>query len=752
MKIKQSIKTEMIAFLLILIAVSIGITAYIGTVSITNTGYEARQITSSVLSSQSENFLLQLTQQAADKNDMVFDNIWKDASSVAAYAKNVFDNPDAFAIENYWKFDEHVFVGEHGQHLNGMNETSSLFIPNHIDITDDLKKGAELSAYLDNVFPMSLQNEPNAVAIWIVGIVNKSEYYARYYPNIGLGNIAPPDEKFIEEVFVAIANPENNPNKTVVWTPVYDDPAGQGLMITTSAPIYTKKGFYGVLGIDVTLKAIIKNIEEYNPIEHSYAFLIDKERYSIALPEQAYKDMFGRIRSANESRTNLSNITNEFGPVINKMKSGLSGFQNMSLDNKELYVAYAPLKSTGFSLGIVVEKEVVLKAVSDMQKKVEESEQRMIYLYILPTGLAIIMVAWLLGVLYTNRMVKPIQKLTENIKEISRGNFDIKPDIKSSNEIGQLASSFSEMTTDLKESRKKLEEYSKTLEKQVAERTAELESKVKELNDIQTAILNMMEDSDEANKELIKTHGELKINLEKLKEMDKKKDEFISVAAHELKTPLTSIHGFSQLLQDKDIIKNDEKRGKYLKIVDKETNRLAKLVTDILDLSRIDLGTFKLNEEETDLNMLMEDVMKEAAMLAKEKNMELEQDIEKDLPKIFTDKDRLIEVLLNLINNAVKYTPKGTITMKVHVENGFVIFSVKDTGIGIAEKDQKRLFERFFQVDSSYTRKAGGTGLGLALSKEYVKAMSGEIWFKSELGKGSEFSFRIPIKNPRKND
>jgi PAS domain S-box-containing protein len=280
------------------------------------------------------------------------------------------------------------------------------------------------------------------------------------------------------------------------------------------------------------------------------------------------------------------------------------------------------------------------------------------------------------------------------------------------------------------------------------ERTGELDVKINELTKTKSAILNMMEDMEEANREMVKTKEELERSLKELKEMDVKKDQFISIAAHELKTPLTSIHGFSQLLQNRKVSNNFTKRNKYLKIMDHETKRLAKLVNDILDLSRIDLGTVKFSLDEVNINRLIEDVKKEMNVQMNEKGLESEYDIEKGIPRIVTDREKLTEILINLIGNAVKYTPKGKITVRAFREGSGVRFIIKDTGIGIAKEEQKRIFERFYQVDSSYSRKAGGTGLGLALCNEFVDLLGGRLWVEGEVGKGSEFNFTLPIGGP----
>ncbi|MBU4299745.1 MAG: HAMP domain-containing protein [Nanoarchaeota archaeon] len=470
----KSIKTEMFVFLLGLTTVSIFVTGYIGINSIMDAGSNAREIAADSLRSQAEGFLVQLTIASAEKNDLVFENVRKNAGSLADYTKNIFENPKAFSRDNYWKFGERVFTGSGGQYLNGPNDTSSVFVPGQITITGDVKEELELNAYLDYAFPKVLENDQNIVAIWMVGARETS----RYYPNIGLGNIVPPDFEATKDIFFTSANPKNNPEQKVVWTPVYDDPAGQGLMISAVAPVYAMQGgFIGVLGIDVTLNKIIGNIEEYNPIEDSYSFLVDKEGYSIALPEQAYTDIVGRARGRGESRVNLNNITNsKFSSVLNKMKAGSTGFENITAGNKNLFIAYAPLKGTEFSMGIVVEEEVLLGAVKTIDKELKNSVRELTYFRILPTGLLILVIAWAAGFFLIGRIVGPVKNLTEAARELSKGNFNVKPDVASENEVGVLAAVFNNMAEDLKKSHGALGKHTEELEQEVAEKTKELKN------------------------------------------------------------------------------------------------------------------------------------------------------------------------------------------------------------------------------------------------------------------------------------
>jgi len=360
---------------------------------------------------------------------------------------------------------------------------------------------------------------------------------------------------------------------------------------------------------------------------------------------------------------------------------------------------------------------------------------------IIVDGVLIFMIISLLNI----SVIVPIKELKKATTEIARGNLDTKIEFRSKDEIGQLASAFSQMALNLKGSQEDVRKHAAELESKVKKRTADLDKKVAELTDTKTAVLNMMEDMEETNRKLIETQEELEQSMSELKEMDIKKDQFISIAAHELKTPLTSIHGFAQLLQNRKVANEFTKRNKYLKIMDHETKRLANLVGDILDLSRIDLGTVKLNIETVDVNTLLDEVKGEMEVVIKGKKLEPVFELKK-LPKIRTDRERLTQILINIINNAVKYTQKGSVTVKAFKDNGDAHFVIKDTGIGISKEYQERIFDRFYQVDSSYTRKASGTGLGLSLCKEFVEMLGGSIWVNSDPEKGSEFHFTVPLK------
>jgi len=365
---------------------------------------------------------------------------------------------------------------------------------------------------------------------------------------------------------------------------------------------------------------------------------------------------------------------------------------------------------------------------------------KLTYMNIFIASLITILSSLVLTFIFTRRIItNNINKLLEGSRKIAQGDMNYRVRIKSGDEMEEMAESFNQMISELGG-------YRKELEKKVKLRTKELNKKVEELTETKTAMLNMMEDLDETNKKLLEVQNELKRNFRELKKLDKEKDEFISIAAHELKTPMTAIHGFSQLLQNEKMIEDVEKRKRYLNILDNETKRLSKLVTDILDLSRIDLGTMRFNLKKTNLYDVLNDMKEEMNPLIKEAGLESEYIIEDNLPDIITDEERLKQILLNLISNAIKYTQKGKVTVKIAKENDFIHFRVIDTGIGIEKKYFKYLFIRFYQISSPYTREIKGAGLGLSICKELVEALGGKIWVESKIGSGSTFHFTLPIK------
>jgi signal transduction histidine kinase/DNA-binding response OmpR family regulator len=240
---------------------------------------------------------------------------------------------------------------------------------------------------------------------------------------------------------------------------------------------------------------------------------------------------------------------------------------------------------------------------------------------------------------------------------------------------------------------------------------------------------------------------------------DAAKSSFLSTVSHELRTPLTSVLGFAKIIRRRleerlfPLIPEDDRKVQQAKqqvienlgIVVSEGERLTKLIDDVLDLAKIEAGKFSWNMASVSIKEVIERAVAATASLFDAKKLELVRDIAPDLPTITGDQDRLIQVVINLISNSVKFTDAGSITCSARQEGTELLISVKDSGIGIAPDDQPKVFEKFKQVGDTLTDKPKGTGLGLPICKEIVEYHGGRIWVESQPGHGSTFSFTLPI-------
>jgi signal transduction histidine kinase/Pyruvate/2-oxoacid:ferredoxin oxidoreductase delta subunit len=256
---------------------------------------------------------------------------------------------------------------------------------------------------------------------------------------------------------------------------------------------------------------------------------------------------------------------------------------------------------------------------------------------------------------------------------------------------------------------------------------------------------------------------EAKINLEenkRLQELDRLKSDFLSTVSHELRTPLTSILGFSRIirkrLQDKifPLIPVTDKKTDKVKnqimdntdIIISESERLTSLINNLLDLSKMEAGKIEWKAEELSISEVVDRAIAATTSLFEQKGLTLIKDVESNLPNIIGDQDRLIQTVINLISNAIKFTDQGSITCRArrYYEDKIEV-SIIDTGIGIDPENQDKVFEKFKQVGDTLTDKPKGTGLGLSICKQIVEQHGGRIWVESKVGKGSTFSFALPV-------
>ncbi len=322
---------------------------------------------------------------------------------------------------------------------------------------------------------------------------------------------------------------------------------------------------------------------------------------------------------------------------------------------------------------------------------------------------------------FARKITFPLNKLTNAVKDVRAGKLITEICVKSQDELGTLAEEFNRMILGLIDARQKLEEYQKTLEDKVKNRTEEL----------QTA-------------------------YEELKELDEMKDTFVSSVSHELRTPLTSIRSFSEILLTYTG-EDPETQREFLTIVNSESERLTRLINDVLDLAKIDAGKRAWNFERKEVEEVIKQVVLSMQGLLLENEHQLEIYIQEELPLFLIDEDSILQVLTNLLGNAIKFTEHSggiqihsNLMERKRVEDltDFIHISINDTGVGITPEALPKIFDRFRQVGDTLTDKPKGTGLGLSICKEIVTAHCGRIWVESTLGEGSAFHIAIPVELP----
>ena len=299
-----------------------------------------------------------------------------------------------------------------------------------------------------------------------------------------------------------------------------------------------------------------------------------------------------------------------------------------------------------------------------------------------------LIISALLSLLLAKAMVTPIVSLTNAAERVASGDFSSKPVSDAQDEIGVLTRTFDGMA------------------------------------------------------------DRLETTLDDLKKSEEMRKQFVANVSHELRTPITSIRSYAETLMDsEDLPKETEQQ--FLGVILKESDRMTNIVADLLTLSKFDAGSYEFHFERFSFERSLQDVYSATLLEAQKHSHDFTLDVASPLPEIVGDKARLEQVLINMITNALKYTPDGgTITLSAGCADGLVFASVRDNGIGIPADDVDKVFDRFYRVDKARSRESGGTGLGLSIAREIVARHDGELTLESELGKGTVITMTLPVEGP----
>ncbi len=385
----------------------------------------------------------------------------------------------------------------------------------------------------------------------------------------------------------------------------------------------------------------------------------------------------------------------------------------------------------------------------------------------LTVGLVTLVLGVGAAIFFSNRYLRPVIELTEAAQKVAQGNLEtVSVKVTTRDEIQDLSQSFEGMTDKLRVSRDEIERQNRLLEYRVQERTRQLMETIWELEEIRANLEQLVQDRtrgleqsraelkawantleekvQEKTQELQELNDNLLISYQKLKEVDRLKDDFLANMSHELRTPLNSIIGFSGMLMQDPQGRLGVEAREDLQIIYQNGRSLLGLIDSILDLSKIEAGKMDLELEEVDPVVLLDEVKAMSAGLIKGRPIELRYLRPEGAIRVMGDRDRLRQVFTNIAGNAIKFTESGSVSITATQEAGRFKVIIEDTGIGMSEEELERLFKPFQQVDGSITRRFGGTGLGLAISQRFMSLMHGRIWATSRKGEGSTFITEMP--------
>ncbi|MDP3791425.1 MAG: ATP-binding protein [Candidatus Omnitrophota bacterium] len=481
--------------------------------------------------------------------------------------------------------------------------------------------------------------------------------------------------------------------------------------IIIASPVIGEKGeVIGICKDNIDIQRLFSVLEVFKSGKTGHAVLVDAKGNIIY--RQGLRPMSMKFFNTGEMKKLLSGKENFF--VTDKV----------AVHDGNSFIAYSLVKPPFLSeRGI----EWVVFIVQDQAETFAPLYKFIGQLVLIAIILIIITIP--IGAFFGGVIAKPINQLHIATEKVLSGDWDYKIEVHTGDEIEGFAKVFKNMIADIKDKQTKLEIFSRGLEEKVKERT-------KELAETQEATLNILEDLEEAKATLEKSNKELK-------QLDQLKSDFVSTVSHELRTPLSIIKEGVSLVLDRVPGEVNEKQVKILDISKFNIDRLARIIDSLLDISKIEAGKVELKRNLVNISDIVREVASSFELKIKDKGLEFKLDVDKDIGSVYADPDRIAQVLINLINNAIKFTSSGYIEVACKDKDDVITCSIKDTGPGISKSDIPKLFDKFQQFGRLAGAGEKGTGLGLSIAKGIIDMHSGAISVESEPGMGSRFIFTL---------
>ncbi|MFA5144169.1 MAG: ATP-binding protein [Candidatus Omnitrophota bacterium] len=497
------------------------------------------------------------------------------------------------------------------------------------------------------------------------------------------------------------------------------DELTQALVIPLAIPMRDRAGtLTGILKETISIDRLFGRLKDFRIGKTGHAVLLDRNGYILfhhRIPPM-------RARYGSPSFDDLLKSKRLYNLVINPYTR-----------KAKMFMAF-----TKIELPIFKDRGIYWRLFIDQDAEEAFAPLNTFVFNIAMVMLVIIIIMIPIGYILSGFYANPINKLRTATEKIVQGNWDYDIKIHTNDEIEEFANSFSAMVSTLKSKQKELiqakeelEDLAHSLEKKVEARTTDLKA-------AQRKTLIILED-------LLDAKNRLEMKTVELEKALKIKSDFISTVSHELRTPLAAIKESIAIVLDGVTGAVSDSQKEFLIMAKRNVDRLARLINDILDFQKMESGKIVFNMQKNDINETVEEVGSTMATVASQKNLEFTLELEENLPKFTFDKDKIIQVLTNLVSNAIKFTDSGGVIIKTASKGSAVYVYVQDTGVGIKEEDIPKLFMEFEQLGTSVERQTGGTGLGLAISKKIIERHDGRIWAQSEYGKGSTFIFFLPF-------
>jgi signal transduction histidine kinase len=583
---------------------------------------------------------------------------------------------------------------------------SALFFSNVTEIGPEERDKAYRTAQLDPLMRDILATQPLVVQLYF----NTHDSMNRILPYFEVLTQYAPGMVIPSYNFYYEADAAHNPARKAVWTDAYVDPAGKGWMVSCIAPVYRGDFLEGVVGLDVTTTKIVREVLDLRLPWGGYGVLLGKDGTVLALPPAGEADW--GLRELTDHSYTAAIMEDTFKPdafnvfkradlagLAAAVKSGPRGVTAIALGGPKV-AAWATVAQTGWTLVLLAPEAGIYAQASSLGARLFRIGALMVL------GLVLFYAVFLGLVARRARTVSaeittPLLEIDRLVRRIGAGEYSVAPPPLAITELAASAEGVAAMGREL------------------AATNATLDAARREAVAARDAALRASQ----------------------------LKSEFLATMSHELRTPLNIILGNNEVLCED--LQDDALRG-HATAVDTAARDLLRIIEDVLDLSRIEAGRVALASEPFSLADTVESVASLMTMQARARGLHIAVAIDPALPAaVVGDEGRVRQILFNLVGNAVKFTPAGEIVVRAQTVAGAgeprLRVEVEDTGIGIPEQARDRVFQLFTQVDGSYARRHGGTGLGLSVCRRLVELMGGAIGYDSAMGVGSTFWFELPL-------